>query len=79
MLIIKFEKNRMLSLSNKVYLSYHNQENYYIWKKIKKLKKKMLKIKHFVEIEIIFIMQVNTEVVYIVYAIYNMIHLNEFL
>ena len=39
----------------------------------------MLKIKHFVEIEIIFIMQVNAEVVYIVYAIYNMIHLNEFL
>ena len=74
MKIINFEQKKMIPLKDKKYASYLNQINCHISKK-----KKRIMIQLVVNWKSIAIVRVNTEVLHILYVIWNILYLTTFL
>ena len=74
---IGFEKYENIPLTSEEYESYLYQKSCHICKKKSKINTLLVKI--IVNLGIIVIIQVNTEVLHIVHVIYNMVYLKKFL
>ena len=74
--IINFEKEKMISLTDGEFESFGRQK-YAIFADTK-LKKKMLMIKNIVKLDLIAIIQLNTEMLFIAYVIQDIVCLKKF-